>query len=58
MFRRISIAAAVVCCTAIITFAHSVDSSFAVCTDAPTGMVSWWGGDNNALDITGKNHGA
>ena len=27
------------------------------CTPPPSGMVSWWGGDNNALDIIGTNHG-
>lgn len=27
------------------------------CTPAPSGMVSWWGGDNNSLDIIGTNHG-
>ena len=29
-----------------------------VCTPAPSGLVSWWGGDNNALDIIGTNNGA
>lgn len=29
----------------------------AVCTPPPSNMVSWWGGDNNALDIVGTNHG-
>ena len=24
---------------------------------APPGLVSWWGGDNNALDIVGTNNG-
>ncbi len=27
------------------------------CTPPPSGMVSWWGGDNNALDMVGTNHG-
>jgi hypothetical protein len=27
------------------------------CTAPPSGMVSWWGGDNNALDMIGTNHG-
>ena len=27
------------------------------CTPPPSGMVSWWGGDNNALDMVGGNHG-
>ena len=29
----------------------------AQCTPPPSGMVDWWGGDNNALDIIGTNHG-
>ncbi len=28
-----------------------------VCTPAPSGLVSWWGGDDNALDIVGTNNG-
>jgi len=28
-----------------------------VCTPPPSGMVSWWGGDGNANDIIGTNHG-
>lgn len=27
------------------------------CTSPPSGMVSWWGGDNNALDLVGTNNG-
>lgn len=27
------------------------------CVEPPSGIVSWWGGDNNALDIVGENHG-
>lgn len=27
------------------------------CTLPPSGMISWWGGDNNAFDIYGSNHG-
>ena len=27
------------------------------CTPAPSGMVSWWSGDNNALDLIGTNEG-
>ncbi len=27
------------------------------CTPPPSGLVSWWGGDNNALDIVGTNNG-
>ena len=27
------------------------------CTPPPSGMVSWWGGDNNALDMIGGNNG-
>ncbi|MBI5634745.1 MAG: carboxypeptidase regulatory-like domain-containing protein [Nitrospirae bacterium] len=27
------------------------------CTPPPSGMVSWWGGDNNALDMIGTNNG-
>lgn len=27
------------------------------CTPPPSDMVSWWGGDNNALDMVGTNHG-
>ena len=29
----------------------------AACVNPPSGMVSWWGGDNNALDIVGNNNG-
>jgi hypothetical protein len=29
----------------------------AACVTPPSGLVSWWGGDNNALDIVGTNHG-
>lgn len=28
----------------------------AACVAPPSGLVSWWGGDNNALDIVGTNH--
>jgi len=28
-----------------------------MCTPAPSDMTSWWGGDNNALDMVGTNHG-
>jgi len=31
--------------------------SVAVCLDPPSGMVSWWPGDGNALDIIGPNDG-
>ncbi|MGC2062504.1 MAG: LamG domain-containing protein, partial [Thermodesulfovibrionales bacterium] len=35
-----------------------VQQSFAAsCAPAPSGLVSWWGGDNNALDMAGTNHG-
>ncbi|HTZ17347.1 MAG TPA: LamG domain-containing protein, partial [Dissulfurispiraceae bacterium] len=27
------------------------------CTPVPSGLISWWGGDNNALDIVGTNNG-
>ncbi|MDD3816153.1 MAG: LamG domain-containing protein, partial [Desulfocapsaceae bacterium] len=27
------------------------------CAPAPANMVSWWGGDNNTLDMVGSNHG-
>ncbi len=27
------------------------------CIQAPSGLVSWWGGDNNALDMVSTNHG-
>jgi hypothetical protein len=27
------------------------------CTTAPSDLVSWWGGDNNPLDMVGTNHG-
>jgi len=38
------------------------DIAFAVvsppgCTPPPSGMVSWWGGDNNALDMVGGHNG-
>ena len=26
------------------------------CFTPPSGLVSWWGGDNNTLDIVGTNH--
>lgn len=29
-----------------------------VCTPPPSDMVSWWGGDNNALDMVGGNNGS
>ena len=29
----------------------------AVCLNPPSGLVSWWPGDGNALDIIGPNHG-
>jgi hypothetical protein len=29
----------------------------AACVNPPSGMVSWWGADNNALDIVGMNNG-
>jgi hypothetical protein len=29
----------------------------AACVNPPAGLVSWWGGDNNALDIVGTNNG-
>lgn len=32
-------------------------NSWSACTPPPPGMISWWGGDNNALDIIGTNHG-
>ena len=28
-----------------------------MCTPFPADMVSWWGGDNNALDLVDTNHG-
>ena len=28
------------------------------CTPPPSGLVSWWGGENNALDLAGTNNGA
>ena len=28
-----------------------------LCTPTPSGLVSWWGGDNNTLDIIGTNNG-
>ena len=28
-----------------------------VCTPPPTGLVSWWRGENNALDSVNGNHG-
>ncbi len=28
-----------------------------MCTPAPADTTSWWGGDNNALDMVGTNHG-
>jgi hypothetical protein len=32
--------------------------AYADCVAPPSGLVSWWGGDNNALDIIGTNNGA
>jgi hypothetical protein len=29
----------------------------AACVTPPSGLVSWWGGDNNTLDIVGTNNG-
>ena len=31
--------------------------TFAACTSAPPGLVAWWGGDNNSLDIIGDQNG-
>ncbi|MDO9067567.1 MAG: LamG-like jellyroll fold domain-containing protein [Deltaproteobacteria bacterium] len=28
-----------------------------MCTPPPADMISWWGGDNNPLDMIGANHG-
>src|SRR5512136_2997970 len=30
----------------------------ATCASQTSGMVSWWGADNNALDLIGTNHGS
>jgi len=27
------------------------------CVEPPSDLISWWGGDSNALDIAGENHG-
>jgi len=32
-------------------------NSWSDCTAPPSGLVSWWGGDNNALDMVGINDG-
>ena len=32
-------------------------NSWSDCTAPPSGQVSWWGGDNNALDMIGTNNG-
>ena len=31
--------------------------AFSGCLNPPSGLISWWGGDNNALDMVGANHG-
>ncbi len=38
-------------------FSVVADSIEGICVPPPSGMISWWGGDNNALDIAGSNHG-
>jgi hypothetical protein len=39
----------------IMAFLMGATLSHAACLPTPTGLVSWWGGDNNTLDITGSN---
>jgi hypothetical protein len=41
----------------IFSFCWLPVDSWSDCTVPPSGMVSWWGGDNNALDIVGTNNG-
>jgi hypothetical protein len=35
----------------------SIDLGFAQCVVPPSGLISWWPGEGNALDIQGSNHG-
>jgi parallel beta-helix repeat protein len=48
------------CVVAIILALLLVDTTpvHAACVAPPSGLVSWWGGDNNALDIVGVNNAA
>src|SRR5437762_797449 len=39
----------------VCTFACSSPSA---CLTSPSGLVSWWKGETNALDSVGTNHGA
>jgi hypothetical protein len=38
-------------------FSVSADKIDLPCSPAPSGLVAWWGGDNNALDIIGTSNG-
>ena len=35
----------------------SVNQGLAQCVVPPSGLISWWPGDGNAMDIQGSNHG-
>lgn len=41
----------------LMTAAFVERAETSVCTQPPSNRVSWWGGDNNALDMIGTNHG-
>lgn len=38
-------------------YSYVIEFDNSTCTNPPSGMVSWWGGDNNAFDMVGTNHG-
>src|SRR5437016_4264993 len=37
--------------------AASLNHAFAQCVAPPAGLISWWPGDGNALDLQGGNNG-
>jgi len=41
----------------IISFGIATPAMAASCASASSGMLSWWGGDNNTQDIMGTHHG-
>jgi hypothetical protein len=47
-----------ICLLILISGFLQIQSVDAACVTPPSGLVSWWGGDNNALDIVGTNNGS
>jgi hypothetical protein len=41
----------------LLSLAALTQSGAQTCVQAPTGLVSWWPGDGDALDIVGGNNG-